>query len=142
MSQYYTPSTEEFHVGFEYEVSVEDTGFHKRIWDKKSEGQYLMLTPCSTRVKYLDQKDIESFGFEKAHSHPHPENDDYLFGVPRLMKDNGPTGNGFWLKLKKKTGQVEITDCTGLFHKRLFDGVVKNKSELKRVLTQIGFYDE
>jgi hypothetical protein len=136
-NKYYTPEIEEFHVGFECEYSDKDNTWVSHV---VKEGEGLRLgNKRDYRVKYLDQEDIESLGFEVSGLGTYPEIEEYLFGVPSLMKDDGSTGNGYWLKFWKKTKKVEITDCTQVFHRRLFDGVVKNKSELKKVLKMIGY---
>ena len=64
MSNYYTPKIEECHIGFEYEWKND-----KGEWIKESspesisEDRYEEQT-YGLRVRYLDQEDIESFGFE------------------------------------------------------------------------------
>lgn len=74
--KYYTPSIEEFHVGFECEWQCK---IRKGTWNKQICDQDLVNIAYSThehadeeepfseqfRVKYLDSSDIESFGFKK-----------------------------------------------------------------------------
>jgi hypothetical protein len=64
--KYYTPSIEEFRVGFEVELLHPDNG----IWGKyiirfDDELSYLreLADQEELRVKYLDREDIESLGF-------------------------------------------------------------------------------
>lgn len=71
-NKYYTPSIEEFHVGFEWEIKSEFA--HKFCQDSKD--QYVKMIFVETdilnaisiyskgiRVKHLDKEDIESLGF-------------------------------------------------------------------------------
>ena len=132
MNKYYTPKIEEFCVGFECEALVsfkdqnteewlplimagvgpEVIGYHQNNW---------------YRVKSLDKVDIESLGFTHL-------------GSLWFQNDAGD-------RIRKwKGSQVDIytdwTVGTPSDHTLRFRGSIKNKSELKRVLTQIGvIYD-
>jgi len=120
---YYTPTIEEFHVGFEIEE-----------WDIKEEEDWVKITVssegykkhphCEIRVKYLDQEDMEELGFkfiETSHE------------------------NSKWFQSETALTIVEDKGKYGIFymyrprHTNLFNGTIKNKSELKRVLKQIGY---
>lgn len=79
-NKYYTPTIEEFHIGFEFEKHDErtasyrsdgyiPTNYHKFKYDLKS----IRLSQLGThlfektiRVKYLDKEDIESLGWKYA----------------------------------------------------------------------------
>lgn len=92
------------------------------------------------RVKYLDKEDIESLGFESQYC-PDCYNDDEL-------KD------GFVLSINEKEDvylhlnndqnisivkSIMYNEHSGNWYDvKLFKGNIKNKSELKRLLTQIG----
>lgn len=60
--KYYTPSIEEFHVGFEFELKDPIT----QIWVKFifEEDKLWFIKSNISRVKYLNKEDIESLGFE------------------------------------------------------------------------------
>lgn len=83
--KYYTPTIEEFHVGFEYEIiDLSSNNYQedesKCKWDKKIieesnfyssykenslfESVLSYLDKNRIRVKYLDKQDIESLGFK------------------------------------------------------------------------------
>ena len=126
MSKYYTPTIEEFHVGFEFESNY--TLFSKdREWTKCKldenntwfiEEWYVDAVPTEFRVKYLDREDIESLGFE------HTDGNDRFA----------------WFKSGKWIMQFNVGHChihTGNDMLRHFSGYIKNKSELKRILKQI-----
>ena len=68
--KYYTPEIEEFHVGFEYEEQVEPGKWawntcHPNTFEKLYDWDSMDMLKIRTRVKYLDQEDIESLGFIK-----------------------------------------------------------------------------
>lgn len=136
-SRYYTPTIEEFHVGFEYE-----------IWDDMNDGDYQwfptifggiigklsalqysvditvvnnILNQGGIRVKYLDREDIESLGFKYL---GRGDREIYVRGEWELQTFVYPVF------------QVRVTNNVG--STRFFNGELKNKSELKRILKQIG----
>lgn len=146
-NKYYTPEITEFHVGFEYERWYKVSEF--------SEGQSGwisctfpndpiyggMLLPHrfkvdNTRVKYLDQEDIESLGF-----------------VSILPEWSNPAKFTFYKssELEKfqnlKECTIKIIFISGSFeedylsiylnNKCIFSGFLKNKSELKKLLKQL-----
>lgn len=135
MSEYYTPKISELHVGFDYyeedgryilkPKTINSTGVLARVAVdiKTFEGE----EEQPIRVKYLDQQDIEDLGFEYT---PHT---DGLRGIgnggdlilQQCTNLNSHNGIGTWISTK--------SDAT------LFFGVIKNKSELKRVLEMIGY---
>jgi hypothetical protein len=121
-NKYYTPSIDEFHVGFKYqELDSND------VWvDKVFYSLLLDFNINYVRVKYLDKEDIESLGWKlifeevKQYSHwcqfkkgkieLHVQLNEKYF--PRLLNMNGDyIGN---LRIK-----------------------IKNKSELKKLINQL-----
>jgi hypothetical protein len=140
-NKYYTPSIEEFHVGFEFEVNY-GAGTDSEDWEKESLNKspqvvtlpYMRLE--NIRVKYLDREDIESLGYKLTEEFPdayhlkdalvfkgkglivfHPIMNRLLFKYPNYIRDASGNYNGF---------------------QTMFSGTIKNKSELKQVLKQIG----
>jgi len=120
--KYYTPEIEEFHVGFEYEVKG------LKGWDKKIvsssqdilEMEELMMRSLNPyRVKYLDREDIESLGFKQTSNRNNFRHGDTLI----YFRENKDELYPIDIKLKKETYR---------FLK------IKNKSELKRLLKQLG----
>ena len=125
MSKYYTPSIEEFHVGFEYESSyLEDYDtWKKEIIDTVDVGYFYSTytgdaVPTEFRVKYLDREDIESLGFECMGGNWYHDNKAYQI-------------IGTWESIEISRGQHEYRDV-------LFKGTTKNKSELKKILKMLG----
>lgn len=145
-NKYYTPTIEEFYVGFEYEHL---TGFEKVfkpvIFDIEkmvtcfiepgvdSKGVYsettciLGIQKCiqnnQCRVKYLDKEDIQSLGWEG--------HDDYY------------THSGGRYKLVIETfdtyQSILIESLSGFKYYNYLDSI-KNKSELKKLMQQLGIY--
>lgn len=65
-NKYYVPAIEEFHIGFEYEMHFEDTGWEGSIYSVTHVNLNSMsnwIKQNRIRVKCLDRKDIESFGY-------------------------------------------------------------------------------
>lgn len=113
---YYTPNIEEFHVGFEFEKFWYDGSWSREKLEADEladiEDEMLVLT----RVKYLDQEDIESLGGIQL-----PDTNSFDIGECQIYFQDHT--------------YIEIyDDCARL----VFQGAIKNKSELKRVLKQVG----
>jgi len=126
-NKYYTPTVEEFHIGFEYEFRTGDA-WEPLIWrsDVTIMGRILKNL---IRVKYLDKDDIESLGFKLR-----DQKDPYYLifdkGIYSLM-----VYKNFYRYHMTIFGVVPYSeDHTD----RIFFGEIKNKSELKRLLKQLG----
>lgn len=125
-NKYYTPDISEFYVGFEYEELVEDNDllYH---WEKVKvyqccefdfiEDNLEHKNGDEIRVKYLDKDDIKELGFKEGKL-PYQ----FFDGIHKLV----------YLGDNKISITHEADDCY------LFYGVVKNKSELRKLLTQLG----
>jgi hypothetical protein len=130
MSKHYTPTIEEFYVGFEYEVKKEESWFRcfysqgslVDIYYKYNDDLDSIDFEADTiRVKYLDQEDIESLGFITY--------DDTTF-------DKGDLQIRFNCLLQKKgqgLGLIIYDGYSGI----IFTGYIKNKSELVKLFKQL-----
>lgn len=138
---YYTPEISEFHVGFEYEHL---TGFEKEfkpyiydlakaclVIERESishNGKIVkMFIPAmqacieekQCRVKTLDQSDIESLGWRfGTNDYVFPENKNVTYGQYKLLFNNS---------------ELEIIHLSGT----VFRGIIKNKSELIKLMQQL-----
>ena len=126
MEKYYTPVKEEFHIGFEYEAKPkgsEFVGYLHFTWQGENSLQALFHT-SSIIVKHLDREDIESFGFNT-------EDNGTCYN-----KQDGFTLYGIypweWEKGIKNAYKITIENDD------VFIGIIKSKSELKRLLIQLG----
>jgi hypothetical protein len=140
MEKYYTPEIEEFYVGFEYEIEYYDHGHGggwikmdtsnpHDIYQRKKELESNSKV-VAVRVKYLDREDIESLDFARE---PVKYHHSFIRGDYKLcyLSDDNPTELTI-LKRKKSNYLGESK------YKLIFVGTIKNKSELKRILKQIG----
>ena len=125
-NKYYTPTIEEFHVGFEYEVYEDYDVLSEKSWHKETypsdTASKFYINEGLLRVKYLDLEDIESLGFESTKPLWYQyHNDRYM------IVDLSNKGDNMYSITEKR-------DDTYLFY-----GKIKNKSELKKVLKMIGY---
>lgn len=134
-NKYYTPSIDEFHVGFEYEIgdwidtaNGVEYAYKEYIIERPEQIKSIsqLIIDDSVRVKCLDREDIESLGFE----HDQSTKDGSYFYSGTLITENQ------WC-INLKDFIVDIYDINGKSDFR-FNGFVRNKSELKRILKMIG----
>jgi hypothetical protein len=135
-NKYYTPTIEEFCVGFEYEELMDGKwwsptfNFSKdttlRTFERK-------LGFNLIRVKYLDREDIESLGFVLESSEIYNDNCVYKYQV------NTSIYYMLYYRLsdEKPSIQIEEIYVYPRCNESLFKGFIKNKSELKRLFKQL-----
>jgi hypothetical protein len=118
MSKYYTPKLEEFRIGFEYEwKNPNEVNWKKESSPTKiTQHDYENQIP-GLRVKYLDSEDIVSLEFKQD---------------GKIYKDK-------WGNSIELTGYPNY-DCKIIlaYSSRKFEGKIKNKSEFKKILKQVG----
>lgn len=132
--KYYVPQIKEFHAGFLYYYNV---GTHFELMSYSNNIPYEEMNPHSSKseikVKYLDKEDIESLGFIKDVERSYGEHRD-CFNKLNYCIDF--YFNDYNLIIKKfdsekldsyNTRKVDI----------LFNGKIKNISELKVLLKQL-----
>ncbi len=125
-NKYYTPDVSEFHVGFEY-IELSYLGKEKNTiqeWDfEVQRGETTpnfttityLLNEGKIKVKHLDREDIESLGWEQIEYDTFKLKDFYL--------EFNPEYSTFIYKTMKEN---------------IFKGTIKNKSELKKIMVQLG----
>jgi hypothetical protein len=136
---YYAPSTEDFYYGFEFEVYNDP---HKYCIEGQSEGwkqismgmgglgniiniQKLILDK-QIRVKFLDAQDILDLGYNATFSGYCIKDRIFIQHVPVSEFNNIPS-----IRIYKSS------TLRGGFDREYFVGTVKNKSELKKIISQI-----
>jgi len=145
MEKYYTPTIDEFYIGYEYEYlstsyspiivdhtddTIEFSEEKYEIWKKQileipksyqPDGvlEYLsaLLSNKQIRTKYLDREDILDLGFTE---------ESYFFGVDEKYYQN----NKFYLSQNKNL-TWSITDVDTIIY---YYGNIKSKNELKTIL--------
>jgi hypothetical protein len=138
-NKYYVPSIEEFCVGFEYEEQVKEGIWNYQIcsindFDKLGEFTFRHLLEIRTRVKYLDREDIESLGFKYV-----PAENKYI--QEYFIKDNITIR----LYSYNEIGIYKKNFYCGEFGNEYiyyFSGTIKNKSELKKLMKQLGIWKD
>ena len=157
-SKYYTPNISEFHVGFEYERELSEyekrstsgswkveTVSNVKVVTKEDSPPTLGLAGYKYRVKYLDQADIEEF-FPLSIC----KGKDLFLNTYKFKENNGESSSvlcqkidkwSCWMITFKDTevtiGKVNHPDITSIHP--VFIGEIKNKSELKKLLSQLGY---
>ena len=137
---YYTPKVEEFYVGFEYEIASIDDNWNIRSWNEKifdleTNLSLIRTHPNYQRVRYLNNEDIKSFGLNHVGGK--------LNGTT-LQKFKGKVEKGYYLHitstkfsfgsvLRIETSVSKNSEKTLVVH----SVTIKNKSELKKLLTQL-----
>lgn len=149
-NKYYTPKLEEFHVGFEYEFNHPDFDenwikYHTPQFNHELEDFCLSKTwRESFRVKYLDREDIESLGWVKR-DEPYAPSSTYL---PKTSILESYYKNKTELYIAKHSDfyppkHLMIYQLSALRgygdeeYRSVFKGIVKNKSELKKLMEML-----
>jgi hypothetical protein len=130
-NKYYSPGKEEFYVGFEYEREDINEGGSTLSWfkqtvpanDLESIDDIFSWDDLGVRVKYLDREDIESLGYNYS----------FRFNEGYLQDNYKHKSNYSLLTYSPNSNFLSITNCES----GEFLGVVKNKSELKKLLQQL-----
>lgn len=141
MDKYYTPTIEEFYVGFECEIK-NNADAQKRFNTFVLDNTYLQIALkiklSDIRVKYLDKEDIESLGWEFDSNISYPNSTNFI----KKIKNT----EGVYLyynplkKIAEKGVYIEIYESNK--DNTWFAGFIKNKSELKKLLNQLNIkYD-
>ena len=173
--KYYTPSIEEFHVGFEYEQFVQDfkilsepvqkgdewsyeVNHLQDRWQKVeyelddfieigADGEHEMISidPNLIRVKFLDKEDIEELGFKFI---PTGEilqtGDNYI--IDAYEKGFFSSGDNYTILTLYDDNFCHIYSNVNWVGdpsamSTIFTGKIKNKSELKVLLKQLGIIE-
>lgn len=158
MEKYYTPDVSEFYLGFEYESldniydhgsafigDMKDWTWRKRVFGYNANDQediefdfnYQINNSEYVRVKCLDREDIESLGFVY-------ERTGGISSDVFKIVDNDPLN--YPDDIEYKYLYYNYIDHNLCVHNdkdwdasyTWFDGIIKNKSELKKLLKQLG----
>lgn len=155
-NKYYTPEIEEFYIGFEFEKKeiVSKNSFLEEDWvNQKCDIQDLfqvlkdytednIFVKEDYRVKYLDQEDIESLGFNNMKR--------VTVDWYELEKhfEDGWSSYGYWNFIRllhdRELNRIKIIAYeyrSDNDENLLYQGSCKNKSELKKLMKQLNIND-
>ena len=138
-SKFYIPTIEEFHIGFEYEEKSSGLWtpqiynecspvINKKVFNEynNQEDTIIGYIRCEIiRVKYLDREDIESLGWE----------DWEPMGMSCFRYNLEDKDNEFQLYYQFDNNWCQIYNWDSQY---VFQGYIKNKSELKKLMKQLG----
>lgn len=145
-SKYYTPTIEEFHIGFEYEY-LDKEKWNSTIMEEFDESMTPGTIYCNEdgslgkeaakviRVKYLDKEDIESLGWEFNDNMSVLSTLYYLYEKKGYDLSVWYRKEGLLLVIRKVN---KSSDNIVVHSHTIFYGYIKNKSELKILLKQLG----
>lgn len=153
INKYYTPTIQEFHVGFEYEgYRDEFCPEHNQEWIELEFGRWNnprtnerlieLINNFKVRVKYLDEEDFKDLGIKITKIYTEEldaqlELDDYnLYEFNYDFDNNQLIIEHFYQS--KMIAQTSYKERPDIYDSRtLFSGKIKNKSELKRLMYQL-----
>lgn len=146
-NQYYTPSLEEFHAGFEYEYLHNDP-FSGPAWFpltlENADLSYVkdQIKEEEIRVCRLCRDGIEALGWTCVEETKFSDGSyGYLFTYKKGEAIFRMTCSGKEGTIKQGVGAISIRvkwEHEDEWKNRLFHGTLKNKSELKIIMQQIG----
>jgi hypothetical protein len=139
-NKYYTPDLEEFCENFEYEIFEDFDCFPEKEWHKFSftyndveKMNFPLPVTNRTRVKYLDKEDIEEvLGVKQL------KGDDVELNF-QLKEENSKNFYEINYNIEDKTLTVDrFNGSENVYNSYpIFQGKIKNKSELKKLLKQL-----
>jgi hypothetical protein len=141
-NKYYIPTIEEFHVGFEFDINdtIRD-GSGRKEWSYNVKTSPILISyikwildknPEDIRVKYLDQEDIESLGWKAGLINIKNNNLD-VYGIGRYV-----ITTPLDVYNKTKVLDISLSPKLDVGLQRMFRGTIKNKSELNKLMKQLG----
>lgn len=147
--KYYTPEISEFHVGFEFQdknYPENDNAWTGRPYTLRAEYELDTvqdrIDKNQIRVKHLDQSDIESLGWEYMEKMVREEHDYEVLDCWEIPVDATENKEKYYVlfiyKEKLHIEYHEYQNSVGRTEDTLFKGTIKNKSELIKLLKQLG----
>lgn len=143
-NKYYIPTVEEFYIGFEHEILYKGKFEPLTVtsWPDFEDIHYA-LNLDSVRVKYLDREDIESLGFKfKESAKSLNDTSSHFFDIYTLANDI-QLSHYNWYTGSSDTDYIEHRGVRIIYlpdnvDMVMFRGNIKNKSELVKLLKQLG----
>lgn len=132
-TKYYTPSIEEFHVGFEYEIKLNNGNWETHEFKPNIDNfchrfkeETYFVEEGNSRVKHLDREDLEELGW--------------------AYKEQSNVNNFIFERVNDSFTRLSISygePCSISIYRYGSDDLVpkayiKNKSELRKLMVQLG----
>lgn len=151
-SKYYTPDISEFYVGFEFEEDVQGNNLWTKYFLTRNDLKNLEYATTNefddilnnlkkeqVRVKYLDEKDILSLGFEFDKTNKMRYWYKWEQYNERIQEDKSYRYWNLYLVHDPDENLIKVTAdiSDGNQDEKFFEGIIKNKSELKKLLEQL-----
>jgi hypothetical protein len=145
IDKYYTPEISEFHVGFEYELSS-NIFPHMPVRLTWTSQNFIGYEDVSTiesfieekfvRVRMLNEDDILDLGWEKGEQSQFPRENQIVY---RIKDEKAEETCWFTLVFIQETGLIKVEKrTTGMLDDEWGETLIRNKSELKVFMRQIG----
>ncbi len=138
MDNYYLPNLEEFHIGFEYEIKLNSGDWVKHKLTALSELNFedWSIKQNDVRVKYLDEQDILELGWQKKAKKFDLGVETYVKTIDLFGFNNNRIHllyniNNVWKMLIQNNNSYGTPSVEIKLN-------VKNKSELRRLMQQMG----
>lgn len=151
MGKYYTPASDEFFIGFEYEINdmamrPRKEGNNRDLWLAVIFGDEFISfigrqesLNLWARVKYLDRNDVGNLGWAYKEFNPQGDGDFRWYDAFDLK--GGYYRLNAWYHDESMGDNLcdLVTITTSAFERDIiFRGKIKNKSELQRIMKMIG----
>lgn len=159
-AQYYTPTIDEFHSGFEYQIKNADWDNKIVVLDTMLDAIEYHLKSGVIRVKSLDRQDIEECGWKMEHSywdrtdlsrtkiirltpffseelHFEFEINEHDLFILKLNNSNVEIIHAKKESLDLMT-KTEVLKQEAMIFSTIFEGTIRNKSELLKIMQQCG----
>lgn len=136
-NNYYTPTIDEFHVGFEFQSENDNTKeWYSFNWEETYSCLIEDLTQAikdeTIRVKYLDKEDIKRFNFCLIHEESILLHEKPCSLYKKPVRHRGSKADCTLVYNKYNQWLLVIVD-----NQTVFTGIIKNKSELTKLFKQL-----
>lgn len=134
-AKWYKPTIDEFHYGFNYRVIKTDTEWRGKIDKRKFDGSNFeeiktLLLEGRIEIKHISETDLQILGFQ-----PDPKNGSWVQPELNEVMDWCYPKLRLWIDFETGSTQISTNSTTEI----LFKGILRNRSELKKLLSIIGY---
>ena len=132
--KYYSPELQEFHYGFEYELfDPVLKRWCKFTFDEQDKLGFIKAN--KSRVKFLDKEDIESLGWKYVNFIPNGDGDYRWYDEYELNSSILIISDQITIIRTISVAESDLAFYNS--ENNVFKGYIKNKSELKKLMSQL-----